>query len=97
MVPAEPMVRAVSVPADTVPQADNLLHELVPRERFEIVVHRRHASSLGGSKHREQDLGYEQLMPGQIAEQRFRSRVGPVTADQSRKANWSPGERNHVD
>ena len=49
MVPAELMVRAVTVPADTVPQADNLLHELVPRERFEIVVHRRHASSLGGS------------------------------------------------
>ena len=49
MVPAELMVGAVTVPADTVPQADNLLHELVPRERFEIVVHRRHASSLGGS------------------------------------------------
>jgi hypothetical protein len=49
MVPAELMVRAVTVPADTVPQADNLAHELVPRERFEIVVHRRHASSLEGS------------------------------------------------
>src|ERR1700756_158561 len=49
MVPAELMVRAVTVPADTVPQADDLLHELAARERFEIVVHRRHASSLGGS------------------------------------------------
>ncbi|MBV9319849.1 MAG: hypothetical protein JO106_08040 [Mycobacterium sp.] len=43
--PAELMARAVTVPADTVPQADDLLHELVARERFEIVVHRRHASS----------------------------------------------------
>jgi cyclopropane fatty-acyl-phospholipid synthase-like methyltransferase len=50
MVPAELMVRAVTVPADTVPQADDLLHELVPRERFEIVVHRRHASSLDAAK-----------------------------------------------
>ena len=49
MVPAELMVRAVTVPTDTVPQADYLLHELAARERFEIVVHRRHASSLGGS------------------------------------------------
>jgi hypothetical protein len=49
MVPAELMVRAVTVPADTVPQADDLLHQLVASERFEIVVHRRHASSLEGS------------------------------------------------
>ena len=47
--PAELMARAVTVPADTVPQADDLLHELDARERFEIVVHRRHASSLEGS------------------------------------------------
>jgi hypothetical protein len=43
MMPAELMVGAVTALADTDPQADDLLHELVVRESFEIVVHGRHS------------------------------------------------------
>jgi hypothetical protein len=64
MVPAELMVRAVTVPADTVPQADDLLHELVKRERFEIVVHRRHASSLEGSSTENKVSGHSRRERG---------------------------------
>jgi hypothetical protein len=65
MVPAELMVRAVTVPADTVPQADDLLHELVATEHFEIVVHRRHASSLEGSGTENKASGHSRRERGQ--------------------------------